>query len=128
MLISELKNTRIATGEDLSESDEQKVISSYAKKRKEAIEVAESGGRLELAEKEKSEYDITISYLPRQLDETELKAVVQKHIEEIGLATPELLDLYKTLGWYTIDIARAKTTLSETTVKQLKKLLGPSIG
>jgi predicted short-subunit dehydrogenase-like oxidoreductase (DUF2520 family) len=53
---------------------------------------------------------------------------VEKHIEEIGLTTPGLLDLYKTLGWYTIDIARAKTTLSETTVKQLQKLLGPSLG
>jgi hypothetical protein len=53
---------------------------------------------------------------------------VEKHIEEIGLTTPRLLDLYKTLGLHTIDIATAKTTISETTVKQLKNLLGPSIG
>ncbi len=51
---------------------------------------------------------------------------VEKHIEEIGLTTPRLLNLYKTLGWYTIDIATAKTTISETTVKQLKNLLKPS--
>ena len=50
---------------------------------------------------------------------------VEKHIKEIGLITPQLLDLYKTLGWYTIDIATAKTTISETTVKQLKHLLKP---
>ncbi|MBW1754462.1 MAG: DUF2520 domain-containing protein [Deltaproteobacteria bacterium] len=51
---------------------------------------------------------------------------VEKHIKEIGLTTPRLLDLYKTLGWHTIDIATAKTTISETTVKQLKNLLKPS--
>lgn len=51
---------------------------------------------------------------------------VEKHIEEIGLTTPRLLDLYKTLGWHTIDIATAKTTISGTTVTQLKNLLKPS--
>ena len=84
MLMSELKNARIARGEDLSETDEQKVVSSYAKKRKEAIETAQAGGRADIAEKEKSEYEITISYLPSQLGEAELKKIVKKHIEDIG--------------------------------------------
>ena len=84
MLMSELKNARIARGEDLSETDEQKVVSSYAKKRKEAIETAQAGGRADIAEKEKNEYEITISYLPSQLGEAELKKIVKKHIEDIG--------------------------------------------
>jgi uncharacterized protein YqeY len=84
MLLSELKYERIARGEDMSESDEQKVIASYAKKRKEVIETSLAGGRLDVAEKERAEYDITVSYLPRQLDENELRAVVKKHIDDIS--------------------------------------------
>ena len=47
---------------------------------------------------------------------------VEKHVEEIGLKTPELLDLYKTLGFYTIDIAKARGTISESSTQQLKRI------
>ena len=50
---------------------------------------------------------------------------VEKHIEEIGLITPELLALYKTFGFHTIDIAKAKGTISESTCKKLKRIFGP---
>jgi uncharacterized protein YqeY len=84
MLMSELKNERIAAKQDLSQQDEEKVIASYAKKRKESIEKYLEGGRKDLAEKEEKEYEITISYLPKQLGQDELKAIIQKHIEELG--------------------------------------------
>jgi len=48
---------------------------------------------------------------------------VAKHIEAIGLKTPRLLDLYKTLGFHTIDVALAKGTLSESVAQQLKRIL-----
>ena len=49
---------------------------------------------------------------------------VEKHIEEIRLITPELLALYKTFGFHTIDIAKAKGTISESTCKKLKRIFG----
>lgn len=84
MLISELKNARIAKGDDLTEADEQKVLASYAKKRKESIETYAEGGRQDLVDKEKTEYDITMSYLPEQLGAEELKAIIRKHVEAAG--------------------------------------------
>lgn len=81
MLISELKNARIAKGDDLTEADEQKVLASYAKKRKESMETYGEGGRQDLVDKEQAEYDITLSYLPERLGEEELKAIVRKHVE-----------------------------------------------
>jgi uncharacterized protein len=84
MLMNELKNEKINSGEDLTEADEQKVLASYAKKRKEMIETYRANERQDLAEKELAEYEITMSYLPKQLSEDELKAVVEKHIARSG--------------------------------------------
>jgi uncharacterized protein YqeY len=84
MLVAELKNARIAQGEELDEAAEQKVLASYAKKRKESIETYTEGGRRDLADKEQAEYDIVVSYLPEQLDDAQLRVLVQKHIDAIG--------------------------------------------
>jgi hypothetical protein len=84
MLLAELKNERIAQGRDLDESAERRVLSSYAKKRKEAMDAARSGGREEIAQREQAELDVTMSYLPRQLGDDELRAIVKKHIETAG--------------------------------------------
>ncbi|MBL7180052.1 MAG: Rossmann-like and DUF2520 domain-containing protein [Pseudomonadota bacterium] len=48
---------------------------------------------------------------------------VEKHLKEIGSKNPELLALYKTLGFHTIAIAKAKGTISESAAAQLKKIL-----
>lgn len=84
MLLSELKNAQLAKGEKLADADEEKILSSYAKKRKESIEKYIEGGRQDLADKEKAEHDITVSYLPERLGEGELRDVIRKHIDAIG--------------------------------------------
>lgn len=84
MLISELKNEKIAKGAELDEGSERRVLTSYAKKRKEAMDAARAGGREEIAQREQAELDITMSYLPPQLSDDELRAVVKKHIEATG--------------------------------------------
>jgi hypothetical protein len=84
MLISELKNEKIARGAELDEAAERRVLSSYAKKRKEAMDAARAGGREEIAQREQAELDITMSYLPKQLSEDELRAVVKRHIDAAG--------------------------------------------
>ncbi len=88
MLISELKNERIAQGADLDDSAQRKVLMSYAKRRKEAIEAARAGGRDDVAAKEQSEYEITMSYLPKQLSNDELRAMVKKHVDTAGASGP----------------------------------------
>jgi uncharacterized protein len=89
MLLSELKNERIAQGKDLDDAAERRVLSGYAKKRREAIEAARAGGREEVAAREQLEHDITMSYLPRQLTEEEIRAVVRRHIESAGATGPQ---------------------------------------
>jgi uncharacterized protein YqeY len=89
MLLSELKNARIAEGGELDEAAEQRVVASYAKKRKEAMEAARDGGREDHYERERFEYEVTMSYLPKQLGEDELRGIIAKHIESAGTAGPQ---------------------------------------
>lgn len=89
MLMSELKNERIAKGADLDETAERKVLTSYAKKRKEAMDAARAGGREEIAQREQAELDITVSYLPKQLSDDELRTVVKKHVEASEASGPQ---------------------------------------
>jgi len=89
MLLSELKNARIAQGSDLDDAAAHKVIASYAKKRKESMDAARDGGRMDIAEKEEFEYEVTMSYLPKQMGEDELRALVRRHIEASGASGPQ---------------------------------------
>lgn len=69
---------------ELSDEEIISVIQSEIKKRKEAIELFQNGNRYELAQKEKSELDILINYLPRQLSEEELRQEVKEAISLLG--------------------------------------------
>lgn len=84
MLMSELKNAKIAKGDDLDEAEEQKILASYAKKRKESIAAARDAGREEMAGKEEQEHSITMEYLPEQMGEDDLRGIVRKHIDASG--------------------------------------------
>lgn len=84
MLKSELKYKAIDTGEDLSDDDAVAVLSSAAKKRKEAVDEYRRGGREDLAEQEMAESEIIKEYLPEQLSENELKILVEKAVAETG--------------------------------------------
>jgi hypothetical protein len=89
MLLSELKNARIAQGSELDDDAAHKVIASYAKKRKESMDAARDGGRDDLADKEQFEYEVTVSYLPAQLGEDEIRAIIRRHIDATGASGPQ---------------------------------------
>lgn len=86
MLVSALKNQRIDKGEDLAESDEIAVIQKAHKSRMDAAEQYENADRPELAEKEKAEAAIIEGYLPQQLNEDEVRSLVQRLISELGIS------------------------------------------
>jgi len=50
---------------------------------------------------------------------------ITRHLDEIGEKTPNLLLLYKILGQYTVDIALAGGTISDSEANELKKVLLP---
>ena len=74
---------------ELTGEDEIKMLSSAAKKRREAAEQFENAGRVELAENERSELKIIESYLPKQLSEDEIFMKVKTFAAEVGAETKE---------------------------------------
>lgn len=75
------------TAKELTQDDEIKMLSSAAKKRREAIEQYENAGRLELAENEKIELNVIENYLPKQLTEAEILNNVKIIALELGAST-----------------------------------------
>ncbi|MGC5342889.1 GatB/YqeY domain-containing protein [Streptomyces sp. DT24] len=67
---------------ELSDDEVQKVIAKEAKKRREAAEAFARGGRTEQAEREKAEGALLDAYLPEQLSDEELGAIVAAAVDE----------------------------------------------
>ena len=90
MLISELKNKKIADG--VKELDDEKVISiiqKIARKHKESIAQFKQGNRNDLVEKESQELAVLEKYLPEQLAEEEIEKIVAEVIQEVGATSPK---------------------------------------
>lgn len=69
---------------ELSDDDVLKVLAKEAKKRREAAEAYTGAGRAELAATEQAELAILETYLPKQLDESELEAIVREAVSSSG--------------------------------------------
>ncbi|MFB9906272.1 GatB/YqeY domain-containing protein [Allokutzneria oryzae] len=69
---------------ELTDDEVLKVLAREAKKRKEAAEAFAAAGRDELAAKERAEGEVLSAYLPKQLDDAELAAVVREAVEEVA--------------------------------------------
>lgn len=91
-----LSEQELQTKSMLSPEELQDAVSSEVKKRREAIEGFEKGGRKEQAEKEKKEMEILLPYLPTQLSEDEIREFVKEAIAKTGAAGPQ--DLGKVMG------------------------------
>jgi uncharacterized protein YqeY len=70
--------------EILSAGDFVAVVQKEVKKRRDAIEQYEKGGRPELAEKEKKEIPVLETFLPKALSPEELEGLVKATIQELG--------------------------------------------
>lgn len=81
-----------ATDEDVIE-----VVGREIKKRKESIELYEKGNRQELADKEKRESEFLQKYLPEQLTDEEVKAIVDNAISQTGASS--IQDMGKVMGF-----------------------------
>ena len=98
MMVAAIKNARVAAGQSGDVTDEQtlELLTREAKKRTEAAEAYADAGRDELADKERRELEVIRRYLPEQLDEATLRALVDEAVAESGASGPQ--DLGKVMS------------------------------
>lgn len=84
MVKTAIKNTEINNGKPLTDDEIVIVLSKEVKQRQESIASFVNGGRPELAEKEEQEIAILKKYLPEQLSEEEVAAIVDQAVTETG--------------------------------------------
>lgn len=74
--------------EGLSDAEVEKVIAREVKKRHESAKIYRDNDRPELAEPEEKEAEILSHYLPTQLDEAELRTIIEQKVTELGVSGP----------------------------------------
>ena len=90
--LAKLKDKKIEKQKNLNKEEEIKVLQTLVKQRKESIDLYEKGGRNELVEAEKKELEILNNYLPKMMDESEIKNIVKSVIHEVGATSMADMD------------------------------------
>ena len=80
----------------VSQDEILSILDKMIRQRNESIKAYEEAGRLELAEKERSEIVVIREFLPRQLTEEEISRAIQTAIEEVGATS--IRDMGRVMG------------------------------
>lgn len=107
MARAEILNKDKEHGKETPEEEILKVLQSMVKKREEAAEQYDKGGRGELAQKERGEIVVIQGYLPAQLGDEELRAAAREAIAQTGATSPK--DMGKVMGVLTKRLAGQAT-------------------
>lgn len=95
-LTAAIKQQEVDTREDTTDAAIENLIQKLIKQRDEAATQYKEAGRDELYEKETGEIEVLKAYLPKQLDDAELEAVVKEIVAEVGAEGPK--DMGKVMG------------------------------
>lgn len=95
MLLTAVTNEEVSgtAARDLTDDEVLRVINREAKKRREAAEAFGAAGRTDQAARERDEETVLLGYLPAQLGDAELQALVAAAIAEAGAAEPRQMGL-----------------------------------
>lgn len=86
MVRTAIKNAEIDQQRTLSDDEVIAVLNREMKQRRDSLQAFESAGRQDLVEEVKQEIQVLIDYLPAQMSEDEIRAVVREVIAEVGAA------------------------------------------
>jgi len=91
-----IAQTEKGGSKDLTEDTEMKLLQKLVKQRKDSLEIYKQQNRADLALKEQEELDVIEKYLPAQMSDDDLKAELQKIIEQTGAQSPQ--EMGKVIG------------------------------
>jgi uncharacterized protein YqeY len=100
MVLTAVTNAEVSgkQARELSDGDVLGVLSSESKKRREAAEAFAGAGRDEQAAKERAEAQVIAGYLPEQLTEEQISALVSATIEELGVRADGMKAMGRVMG------------------------------
>ncbi len=101
LILSSIKDIEIANRsgpnkKDTDDEDIKKLFKKMVKQRSESIEIYKKNNRADLLEIEQNEYDILVSFLPKQLGEEETKKICAELISKLGASS--IKDMGKVMG------------------------------
>lgn len=97
MAESAIYNAEKRDRREYSDDEVAAVLGREVKTRRESVEAFRKGGREDLASKEEAEIAILAGFLPEQLSEAEISALVADAVAATGAAGPR--DMGKVMGW-----------------------------
>lgn len=100
MVLTAVTNAEVAgkQARELSDDDVLGVLTSEAKKRREAAEAFDAGQRPELAQKERDEAAVLAEYLPEQLTAEEVRDLVAATIDQLDVAGDGMKAMGRVMG------------------------------
>jgi len=84
LLLAAMKQREVDERIELTDTDVLTIIEKMIKQRKDSITQYEAGGRQDLADVEKSEMDILVTYMPAALSDAEVQAEVDAAMAATG--------------------------------------------
>jgi hypothetical protein len=95
MALAAIKEARVSGDEvrDLTDDDVVALLAKEAKRRDEAAEAFDAGGRDESAARERAERDVLAAYLPAPASDEEIEALVAEALSEGGFSEPSQMGL-----------------------------------
>ena len=103
---------------EITADDEIKLLQKMVKQRKDSLSIFEQQGRAELAKVERDEIEVIESYLPKQLSESDIEAIVREAIAATGASS--IKDMGKVMGVASKQVAgRAEGAVISGIVKRL---------
>jgi uncharacterized protein YqeY len=98
LLKTALHNKEIDLMRPLNETETMQILSGLVKQRKDSIEQFAKGGRQDLVEKEEAELKILQDFMPAQMSDEEVEALIKKAIADVGaLSVKDMGKVMKTL-------------------------------
>lgn len=85
LLLAAIKQRELDEQIEAGDEDVLAVIGKMVKQRRDSVEQYRSGGREDLAANEQAEIDVLSTYLPQQLSDEEVAAIVEEAVAEVGM-------------------------------------------
>ena len=112
-LMASVKNREIELRRELTDDEFREVVGREVKRRNESIEAYEDAGRDDLVKKETEERQVLQDYMPQQLSDAEVDALVAEAIEQTGATSVK--ELGRVMGYV---MGKAKGRVDGSVVQQ----------